>query len=178
MSVREERPDDFPAIRELVGAAFGRPSVPELVERIRASENSIPELALVAQRGNTVVGHVMVSYVTLADGDATHRALTLSPLAVAPAHQGQGIGGELVRAALERADARGEPIVILEGSPRYYPRFGFRPAGEFGITIPLPDWAPPEAAMAHPLSAYEPHIRGALVYPPAFDVLDEDPAKP
>jgi putative acetyltransferase len=59
-------------------------------------------------------------------------------------------------------------VVVLEGSPAYYPRFGFRRADELGITIDLPDWAPAEAAMVLPLSGYYPAVRGKLEYPPAF----------
>jgi len=57
---------------------------------------------------------------------------------------------------------------VLEGSPKYYPRFGFRDCRELGIVIELPDWAPPEAGMAHPLPGYSPALRGRVVYPPAF----------
>lgn len=32
-----------------------------------------------------------------------------------------------------------------------------------GITMRLPDWAPPEAGMARPLSAYDPSTRGRLI---------------
>ena len=34
------------------------------------------------------------------------------------------------------------PLVLLEGSPDYYPRFGFRDARDVGITFDLPDWQP------------------------------------
>jgi len=111
----------------------------------------------------------MLSHATLVDdsGDR-HRILTLSPLAVAPAFQGRGIGGTLVRAGVEAAARLGEPLVVLEGSPRYYPRFGFTDCREFGIVIELPDWAPPEAGMAYRLPACPPALRGRVVYPPAF----------
>ena len=75
-------------------------------------------------------------------------------------------------AALAAAEEMGEPLVMLEGSPRFYPRFGFRDARTIGIAIDLPDWAPPEAGMAYPLSSYDGAMRGRLVYPPAFAALD------
>ncbi len=80
----------------------------------------------------------------------------LSPLAVDPAAQGRGVGGALVRAATAVADERGEPLVVLEGSPAYYSRFGFVAAAQHGLTLPLPDWAPPAAAQVVLLSAYDP----------------------
>jgi putative acetyltransferase len=76
-----------------------------------------------------------------------------------------------VSAGLDAADRLGEQLVLLEGSPAYYPRFGFRDCRPFGIQISLPDWAPPEAAMVFTLSAYDRRTRGRLVYPPAFAVV-------
>jgi putative acetyltransferase len=121
----------------------------------------------------------MLSYVELEDGDRMHRVLTMSPVSVVPSAQRRGIGGRLIRAAIERADERGEPLIVLEGSPRYYPRFGFRYSKPFGITIDLPSWAPKEASMVLPLTRYRPDIRGRVVYPPPFDVVAEhDPDGP
>jgi putative acetyltransferase len=102
----------------------------------------------------------------------SHRVALLSPLAVDPAHQRDGIGGALVREVCARADAAGDPLVVLEGSPAYYPRFGFVDARTHGITLPLPDWAPPEAGQVLPLTADDPAITGRVVYPPPFEGVD------
>jgi putative acetyltransferase len=90
-------------------------------------------------------------------------------LAVHPDFQGTGFGTALVRAVPARADESGEPLVVLEGAPGYYGRFGFEPSAPHGIEIlTLPSWAPPEAAQILRLSSYDPTIRGRVVYPPAF----------
>lgn len=99
----------------------------------------------------------------------------LSPLAVLPADQGVGIGSQLVRAVLDVAESRSEPIVILEGDPRYYGRLGFEHAGTYGIKIHLPEWAPPEAAQVKLLDGFDPDdptLRGTVIYPAAFDDLE------
>ncbi len=62
-------------------------------------------------------------------------------------------------------------MIVLEGSPWYYPRFGFEYAVPLGITINLPDWAPAEAAQVLRLNRYDSSIRGHLIYPAAFDVI-------
>ncbi len=173
-TIRPERAADLAGIREVVLAAFAHhPEVAELVELIRASPEYVPELALVAEVSSDVVGFVMLSHAGLVgDAGERHRILTLSPLAVAPEWQGRGIGSALVRAGLVAAAARpDEPLVVLEGSPRYYPRFGFADCRELGIAIELPDWAPPEAGMAYRLPGYSPRLRGRVVYPPAFAVV-------
>jgi putative acetyltransferase len=171
--IRAEQPNDFDAIADVVGAAFGSPAEARLVEAIRASPNYVAELSLVAELAGRIVGHVMVSFTALQDDDTERWISQLSPLAVAPDVHGRGIGSALVREVCALADARGEPLVVLEGSPAYYGRFGFESAPAHGIHIALPSWAPPEAAQVLRLRAYDPSIRGHVVYPPAFhDVTD------
>ena len=166
MAIRPESPDDGDAIRHLVAAAFGRDGEAELVERIRASPEYVPEMALVAEVGGEVVGHVMVSHAVIRNDGGDRRISMLSPLAVHPEHQRSGIGSALVRASLSVADSLGEPA--------YYGRLGFEQSTGYGIEIRLPDWAPPEAAQVVRLSSFDPDdpaLRGTVVYPAAFDGL-------
>lgn len=98
-------------------------------------------------------------------------ALGLAPLGVLPEHQRQGVGGALMHAVLAAADALDEPLVALLGHRDYYPRFGFRPATEYGITPPSPEWA--EHFQVRTLTAYRPSIRGEFRYAPEFDQLPD-----
>lgn len=102
------------------------------------------------------------SPLALHDG-AEHRITTLSPLAVAPEHQRRGIGSALAAQAIARADALGEPLIVLEGSPTFYRRLGFEHSVPYGIEIELPSWAPPEPAQVLRLRNYDPAIRGRVV---------------
>lgn len=173
MIIRLEQPGDEDAICAVVTAAFHDPAHGALVGAIRSSPNFIPELSLVTELRAEIAGHVMISYVGLDDDGVQQRVASLSPLAVAPEHQRGGIGSTLVREVTARADERGEPLVVLEGSPLFYPRFGFEPSVPHGIHITLPSWAPPEAAQMLRLRSYDPSIRGRVVYPPAFDLVNE-----
>ena len=148
----------------MVAAFSHQVEVAGLVEALRRSSVFIPDLSLVATVGESVIGHVMLTGAELVDDDRIRRrVLVLSPLSVLPQQQRQGVGAALVRRALGRADAMGEEMVVLIGSPRYYPRFGFRDGRTLGISMDLPDWTPPEAGMACPLSGYLPSTRGRLV---------------
>ena len=57
----------------------------------------------------------------------------MGPLAVRPGRQGEGIGGLIVRAGIERLEACGARVIGLETMPRtvenigFYSRLGFRP---------------------------------------------------
>jgi putative acetyltransferase len=175
MRIRPEAADDpveVAAIEALHLAAFGDAQLPPLVAAIRASPGYLPELALVATRDRTVIGHIMVSGTDL----STHAVipipiLMLSPLGVAPAAQNRGIGQALTHAVLEIADARAEPLMIVQGHPTYYPRFGFVPGREIGIMPPEHLGAIDRAWMVRrrPGAAA---VQGRVVYPDAFLALD------
>jgi putative acetyltransferase len=167
VEVRAESAGDEPAVADLLTSAFDGPVVAELVGSLRRSDWWVEGLSLTAVVGRELVGYVLF---TSAIVDAPERlvdVLVLSPLAVAPEHQGRGIGSALVREGLALASRRPEPVVFLEGSPGYYPRFGFRPAVPLGFIRPSPR-IPEPAFMAYPLPAYQPSLSGALVYPDAF----------
>jgi putative acetyltransferase len=172
--IRPEAARDHHAIAAVVAAAFHSQREADLVEAIRASPEYIPELALVADMDGEVVGHVMVSYAALDDGESLHQIFQLTPLAVDPGRQQKGIGSSLVNEVIAAAKAFGAPFVVLEGDPRYYGRFGFEPARRYGIELDLPDWALPEAAQIIVLRDYDPSLRGRVVYPPAFDEVTHD----
>lgn len=128
--IRPERPDDAAAITALITAAFGQAAEADLVRRLRA-DGSLA-VSLLAVEDGEAVGHVALSPVTVDHVDGAGRWLGLAPLAVRPDRQRQGIGGRLVEAALDVAEASGASVVFVLGEPAYYGRFGFRPAAGFG----------------------------------------------
>jgi putative acetyltransferase len=155
--IRAARAEDRDAIVAVTHAAFGGEE-----DAMRVIRELEPEISLVWEEDGAIVGHVMLSRMTMGD----HRPLQLSPLSVAPSHQRRGIGSALTREALRLADEAGEPVVLVLGHPTYYPRFGFEPAAALGLEAPRDFGA---AWMAAKLSAYDPSYRGTVVFPPAFD---------
>jgi putative acetyltransferase len=163
MLVRRETVADGDDIHRLTEAAFGRPEEARLVTELRAGDAWLPALSLVAVDGEVVIGHVLC---TRARVDA-RAVLALGPLSVHPAHQRRGVGQALAHTVLGAADALGEPLVGLLGAPAYYARFGFRPAWEYEIVPPVPEWR--DDFQVRPLTAYAPAIRGTFTYPEPFD---------
>jgi putative acetyltransferase len=167
VSLRRERTVEVEQVNSLAVEAFGRPVLGSLLTSLRSSPAWVGGLSFVATEGDRVVGHVLFSRGWVDAPRELVDVLVLSPLAVAPKWQGRGIGSALVRHGLEQIDSRREPLVFLEGSPRFYPRFGFEPAGPLGFLRPSPR-IPEAAFMAQRTPSYEPWMTGTLVYPDAF----------
>jgi len=166
MDVRPEIRADERAIDELHRAAFGGDDESAMVVDLRASEGYLPDLSLVAVQGGTVVGHVMLTLVTLVPDDETKREsalLSMAPVGVLPEVQNQGIGSRLVDVAMRRASKRPEPLVVVLGHPAYYPRFGFRRASDLGLRCGLGD-VPDNAYMVRRLPGFRPVPPGVVEY--------------
>jgi putative acetyltransferase len=167
--VRSELPEDQLAVRRVQTAAFGDrgPAVADLVDDLRQLVTNTEGLSLVAEQAGEVVGHALFTPSWL---DAPRRLVTvgvLSPLAVAPEHQGRGVGSALVTAGLKMLADRGAPAVFLEGDPRYYSRFGFHAGGDLGFRRPSLR-IPERGFQVNLLPAYESWMVGTLVYSEVF----------
>jgi len=143
--IRVAHEGDWPAIPEVHRIAFGAEG--DDVARIAQQLHDDPDLyeadlSFVAEDDGIVVGHVMNTWSAIEGSDA--RVLQFSPLGVLPDYQRRGHGSALVRASIDAVRARGEPVLVLEGNPKFYGRFGFVRADELGL-LPPPechwDWA-------------------------------------
>lgn len=138
MTIRSEQPEDYAAIYELVKVAFETAAVTNgdeqnYVNRLRAGEAYLPDLALVAEDNGVLVGHIILSRTIIKGEEREFPTLHLGPISVVLERRCQGIGARLMAEALRRARTAGHPSVVLVGNPAYYHRFGFRTSTEFGI---------------------------------------------
>ena len=138
--IRPEQPSDHRTVEELTRDAFWdvyKPGCDEhlVAHRLRSHPDFVPELDFVALDGDRIVGNIMYSRAAIVQPDGTRFPIVIfGPLSVHPDYQRRGVGSALVRHSLEQARERGFAGVALTGSPDYYPRFGFRPGRDFGIT--------------------------------------------
>lgn len=164
--IRTERAGDEPGIRRVHRRAFGRPDEADLVDALRGTEAWEPDLSLVAEEEDVVIGHVLLSHARL---DTGAPVWALAPVAVLPEVQRRRVGTLLLDEGLRRAAETDHHAVVVLGDPEYYGRFGFEPAREFGI---LPPFAVPDDYwQAVRLPGWTP-TRGMVVYPAAFPMPD------
>lgn len=92
IQIRQERPEDYQQIRELVRNAFALAEHSDgeehnLIERMRLSPEYIPELSLVAVSGDIILGHIMFSKISVGQSEA----IALAPISVRTDWQRKGI---------------------------------------------------------------------------------------
>lgn len=129
-----EAPAEAGAREVLLDRAMGPDRFLKSSERLREGRLPAAGLALVARDEGGLIGTVRLWNVAAGRCDA----LLLGPLAVAPERQGEGLGGKLMRAALNRAAMLGHRAVILVGDAAYYGRFGFETALTTRLLMPGP----------------------------------------
>lgn len=172
MILRQENPADQKTVFQLIENAFADVQKSDhqeqfLVERLRESKDFIPELSIVAELDNKIVGYILLSKIRIKDGETEHASLSLAPVAVLRGFQNKGIGSALINFAHKKAEELGFKSIILLGHEDYYPKFGYQKASKFGIKLPFD--APDENCMAIELQKNAlKNVSGIVVYPVEF----------
>lgn len=120
--ITDETPADILAREALLDRAMGAGRKRKSSEKLRRGRLPADGLAFVARNsGGQLIGTVRLWNVAV-NGKPM---LLLGPLAVDGTAAGQGVGGALMRHAINRARLLGHGAIVLVGDPAYYERFGF-----------------------------------------------------
>lgn len=142
--IREENAEDFRRVEEITKIAFSYPGRIErggigcpyehwMVHELR-KRDGIPELSLVAEVDNMIVGHIICSKAEVRTQDEVIPVLNFGPLSVLPEYQRQGIGRALINNMICKAIELGYGAILFFGRPEYYPQFGFKEASTWVIS--------------------------------------------
>lgn len=163
VTIREERPDDHGAIREVNRLAFGRDDEARLVDALW--EGGYARASIVAELDGHIVGHILFSDLPIVAERGTVPSLALGPMAVIPSHQRRGIGSALVKESLQVCAERGHTILLVLGHPEFYPGFGF--SVEKAARLRSPFAGPAFMTLELVPGALE-GVEGEVRYPPPF----------
>jgi putative acetyltransferase len=146
--IRTEKPSDTSTLDQVTIAAFSTKPYACHTEQliVYALRNADAlSLSLVAEVEGRVVGHVAFSIVTINEEEKGWYGL--GPISVLPEFQKQGIGSKLIGKGLSMIRDLGGKGCVLEGSPVYYHRFGFKaypnliyegaPSPEYFMALPF-----------------------------------------
>lgn len=160
--IRKEAPGDAAGISAVTTAAFLDAAHTDHTEQFIVSalrEADRLTVSLVAVDGDTIIGHLAISPVSVSDRSPGW--FGLGPVSVAPAWQGRGIGSALVREALAELGSLHASGCVVLGEPGFYSRFGFMPVP----SLVLPG-VPPEYFQAVAFTGHMPS--GVVAYHESF----------
>ena len=160
MHIREASDSDLDDILSVERVAFGYDKEAQLVRDLLGDASATPLLSLLAFEDDRAVGHSLFTRVRFAETQSTASMAILAPLAIVPDFQRQGIGGKLIERGLQLLSKSGVDLVFVLGHPEYYPRHGFKPAGNLGFEAPYP--IPDEHADAWMVQALRPNVIGSV----------------
>jgi putative acetyltransferase len=171
LKIRKENKDDIKEIYKINSLAFGQENEARLVNLLRESVTFVPELSLVATMDNKILGHILFTKIKIVNDNQNEvDSLALAPMAVKPNIQKNGIGGQLIRAGLDKARELNFKSVIVLGHKHYYPKFGFVPTSKWNIKSPFD--VPTDAYMAIELiEGSLKNVYGTVEYPKEFDIV-------
>ena len=169
IAIRRENVNDYKEVYHVIKTAFETAehsdgNEQDLVEALRKSSAFIPQLSLVAEIDGEIVGHILFTKAKV----GSDIVLVLAPLSVLPECQRQGVGTALIRKGHEIGKELGYEYSLVLGSEKYYPRFGYLPAVQFGIKVP--EGIPSINFMAIQLQEHARPISGAVTYAKEFGI--------
>lgn len=172
IKLRQETEQDHKSVFKVIQQAFENEEYSDhkeqfLVERLRKSNAFIPELSIVAEVDNKIVGHILLTKLEIENDINTYESLALAPVSVLPEFQGKGVGSKLILHSHEVAKELGYKSIMLLGHEKYYPRFGYELTNKYGIEMPFD--VPAENCMVAVLAKNGlSGVRGKVIYPDAF----------
>ena len=141
MLIRNEKPEDYRTVEELIKKTFWNNSVPGCDEhyfahQVRESEDYIPELDFVLEEDGKIIGHILYVKAKLVDKDGTEKTiLSFGPFTIHPDYQRQGYGRKLLMHSFEAARAMGYDTVAIFGNPENYACYGFRNCKRYNVCL-------------------------------------------
>lgn len=120
------------------GEAEGR-LIGHLVHDLMSGADTNDLHGFVAFEQEQIVGCIIFTKLSFG---STVKAFLLSPVAVDTAHQGSGIGQELINFGIRRLGELGVEVIFTYGDPNYYSRVGFEHVSQevakapFGLAHP------------------------------------------
>lgn len=169
LEIRQENKNDYEEIYNTIKIAFETAehsdgNEQDLVVALRASDSFIPELSLVAVQNNKIIGYILFTKIEIGE----YKELALAPLGILPEYQRQGIGKKLIEEGHKIARKLGYHYSIVLGSDRYYSKFGYIPASQYGILAPFE--VSNENFMAIKLNDTNKKITGVVNYAKEFGI--------
>ncbi|OQB20546.1 MAG: Acetyltransferase (GNAT) family protein [Firmicutes bacterium ADurb.Bin182] len=141
IKIRNEEQKDYKRVEDITRKAFWNLYVPGcnehyLVHIMRSHKDFLPELDLVIEVDDRIIGNIMYTKARLIDEFGEEKdILTFGPLCILPGHQRKGYGKKLLEYSFERAAALGYDVIVIFGNPDNYVGRGFKSCKKFNVCL-------------------------------------------
>lgn len=141
IKIRNEEESDYQRVEEITRKCFWNLYIPGcnehyLVHIMRSHEDFLPELALVIEVDNQIIGNIMYTKAKLIDeSGAEKEILTFGPVCILPEYQRKGYGKKLIEYSFEQAVALGYDVIVIFGNPNNYVSRGFKSCKRYNICL-------------------------------------------
>lgn len=141
MIIRNENPNDYRAVEEMIKKTFWNLYVPGCSEHyfahlVRKSPDFIPELDFVLEEDGKIIGHIMyVKAKLVADDGTIKNIVSFGPFTIHPDYQRKGYGRKLLEYSLELVKKMGYDTVAIYGNPENYACYGFKNCKRYKVCL-------------------------------------------
>jgi len=155
IKIRNEKEADYKKVEEITRKSFWNLYIPGcnehyLVHIMRSHKDFLPELALVIEVDNQIIGNIMYTKTKLIDEFGEQKdILTFGPVCILPEYQRMGYGKKLMEYSFKKAATLGYEVIVIFGNPNNYISSGFKSCKKFNVC--LEDGTFPSAMMVKEL---------------------------
>lgn len=141
IKIRNEEETDYERVEEITRKAFWNLYIPGcnehyLVHIMRFHEDFLPQLDLVIEVDNQIIGNIMYTKAKLVDESGEEKEiLTFGPVCILPEYQRMGYGKMLMEHSFEQAVALGYDVIVIFGNPSNYVSRGFKSCKKYNICL-------------------------------------------
>lgn len=139
--IRKEEETDYEKVEEITRKAFWNLYIPGCIEHylvhvMRPHKDFLPELDLVIEVDNQIIGNIVYTKTKLIGESGEEKdILTFGPVCILPKYQRKGYGKKLMEYSFEQAIALGYDVIVIFGSPNNYVSRGFKSCKRYNVCL-------------------------------------------
>ncbi len=141
IKIRNEETTDYERVEEINRQSFWNLYIPGcnehyLVHIMRSHKDFLPELDLIIEVDDQIIGNIMYTKAKLIDESGEERdILTFGPVCILPEYQRMGYGKKLLEYSFEQAAVLGYDVIVIFGNPYNYVSRGFKSCKKYNVCL-------------------------------------------
>jgi len=141
IKIRNEEETDYERVEEITRKSFWNLYIPGCVEHylvhvMRSHKDFLPELDLVIEVDNQIIGNIMYTKTKLIDESGEEKdILTFGPVCILTEYQRKRYGKKLMEYSFEQAGALDYDVIVIFGNPNNYVSRGFKSCKKYNVCL-------------------------------------------